>query len=155
MQNVPIRVTMSLSPKPPSLLSYGHANRQHGLSTAGTHLFQGDLWRASELRKIYARCMAQGGCFMWGGGRSGKYGRIRLTLPHQESKSHYAHRLVYQLYMGNYQLPASLEVSHLCGKTLCVNPQHLVLEARGTNADRVHCHNQEECQGTHHPKCIV
>ncbi len=55
-----------------------------------------------------------------------------------------------------------LQVSHICGRTLCCNPNHLVLEKQRVNNDRIECHDNlkdeeahykcEKCE--HVPKCI-
>lgn len=51
-----------------------------------------------------------------------KFGRARLT-PAKASK-----------------LRDDLTISHLCGTRNCCNPDHLVLESKATNDERVHCH---------------
>ena len=35
-----------------------------------------------------------------------------------------------------------LEVSHLCHQTLCVKPDHVVLESKALNNERKHCFDQ-------------
>lgn len=95
---------------------------------------------ASKERKRFESKIALGpGCQLWMGVRSpfgyGKFGlRGRLFL---------AHRLSYELYVG--QIPASLEIDHLCRTPSCVNPEHLEVVShlenirRGSRATKTHC----------------
>ena len=66
------------------------------------------------------------GCWNWTASTQGpdpdhQYGQIRMGG--RESKVGLAHRVVYELVIG--QIPAGLDLDHLCRNTRCVNPAHL------------------------------
>jgi hypothetical protein len=63
-----------------------------------------------------------GPCWLWTGGTNGTYGKIRNL---------YAHRVSYELSKG--QIPAGLQIDHLCRNTVCVNPDHLEAVTGRTN----------------------
>lgn len=64
--------------------------------------------------------VADCGCWLWFGGRSGNgYGRFAFT--HDKLVS--AHRWSYEFYVG--PIAEGLTIDHLCRTTLCVNPDHL------------------------------
>ncbi len=59
------------------------------------------------------------GCWLWIGTKSRKgYGYIKTG-----GRSRSAHRMAYELMVG--QVPAGLELDHLCCNRACVNPGHL------------------------------
>jgi hypothetical protein len=60
----------------------------------------------------------QGDCWIWTGGTSRGYGHFW-----NGRKIIKAHRWAYEYFC--VQLPAGLELDHLCRVTLCVNPWHL------------------------------
>lgn len=66
-------------------------------------------------------------CWHWtgAGARSG-YGRFRIAR-----KSKLAHRMAYELYVGN--IPIGMQVCHKCDHPTCVNPSHLFLGTQKTN----------------------
>jgi len=64
-------------------------------------------------------------CWIWKGGMSGNgykkgYGYGQLSF-HQ--KIEMAHRISYKLYVG--KIPPNMEIDHMCGNSMCVNPKHL------------------------------
>lgn len=72
-------------------------------------------------------------CWVWTGTVHKGYGRY---------SGQGAHRLAYELLVG--PIADGLELDHLCGNTLCVNPQHLEPVTRMENmrrryADQTHC----------------
>jgi hypothetical protein len=74
-------------------------------------------------------------CWLWTGPVHKRYGKAGNTT---------AHRHVYHLLVGD--IPEGLELDHLCGKTLCVNPDHLEPVSRAENMRRryatyTHCSN--------------
>lgn len=75
--------------------------------------------RPSITERIRSRCESAGECFLWRGvvGNSG-YGLIRHI-----GKYRLVHRVVYELING--PIPNGMQIDHLCGVQICVNPAHL------------------------------
>ena len=102
-------------------------------------------------------------CNIWQGATTsdGKYGRKRVTFPDGNSKLMRVSRVVYLIKYKTFNIPDSdesgnpVEMSHLCHNSLCVNPDHLVLESKTSNLERKHCHSQNNCTETHFPHCIM
>ena len=100
-------------------------------------------------------------CRMWTGCVNGKYGRKRVKYPDGTTKLEYVARLMYMCktldrYIPPYDADGSaLDVSHLCGHSLCVNEDHLTLETHSVNMERVHCQSQHVCTGAHYPLCMI
>ena len=79
-------------------------------------------------------------CWLWGGYRDRYgYGRVRGVL---------AHRISYTLFVG--EIPAGLQLDHLCRNRSCINPRHLEpvtarentlrgLTGAARNALKTHC----------------
>ena len=61
-------------------------------------------------------------CWLWTGAqvisKSGRYGKLKT-----DGKMKYAHRVSYEMSVG--EIPAGMQIDHLCHNTLCVNPFHL------------------------------
>lgn len=58
------------------------------------------------------------GCWEWTASRRGGYGQVRW-----QGGTPGAHVVVYRLLMG--EIPAGLQLDHLCRNRGCVNPEHL------------------------------
>jgi hypothetical protein len=78
-------------------------------------------------------------CWQWTGSKSGvpgfpqhAYGRYAQTTCPVYVRI--AHRFAYEFVHG--KIPAGLEIDHLCGNKLCVNPQHLELVTHQENCKR-------------------
>ena len=65
-------------------------------------------------------------CWLWQGGKRGRYGAGRL-----HGRTQGAHCVSYQLFVG--EIPDGLEVMHECDVPLCVNPAHLKLGTHQQN----------------------
>lgn len=98
----------------------------------------------SPLDRILDRVVAgPGGCWIWTGGLSSGYGRIRGL---------YNHRVTWESMRG--PIPAGMHIDHLCRETRCCNPAHLevVTPAENTrraapfghHATRTHCPSGHE-----------
>ncbi|KKM92270.1 hypothetical protein LCGC14_1220230 [marine sediment metagenome] len=94
------------------------------------------------------------GCWLWLGARTKDgYGQIGF-----DGKVRRAHRVAYKLHRG--EIPAGLELDHLCRTRSCVNPFHLdpvthaENVARGEGGRRTHCKRGHEFtpENTHQEK---
>lgn len=94
----------------------------------------------------------QAGCWVWGGAlTTAGYPTIGMN-----AKTHYVHRLLYELKKG--PIPDGLELDHLCKNPPCVNPDHLepvthkvnTLRSDGPSAvcaRKTHCKNGHPLSG--------
>jgi hypothetical protein len=99
--------------------------------------------------RFWSRVQRTDGCWLWTGAPSNRgYGQLSV-----ERKTVGAHRFAYELMVG--PIPQGLELDHLCGVRLCVNPAHLepvdhrtnLLRGSGfaaTNAQKTHCPHGHE-----------
>lgn len=72
------------------------------------------------------------GCWVWiGPFMPNGYGKYRAG-PGQPERP--AHRVAYEHYVG--QVPAGLQLDHLCRNRACANPQHLEPVTAAVNTDR-------------------
>ena len=138
----------------------------------GNHLSNDSLevftaFRMPDFLKIKQRLLknsvreAEGtlGCTLFGKGLTKDgYGRVRN--PFMRGGEVHAHRLMYMAAHELDVLPEKdstgriLHISHLCHVKVCINPEHLVLEANTTNMERTTCASQRSCTGRHEPRCI-
>lgn len=105
------------------------------------------------------------GCVEWVGAKKGKsgYGIQVVKWPGGEEKRETAHRLAYMIKhrLTRYDMPQidennnKVECSHICHQTLCVNPEHILIEPHAINQDRLHCKNQGHCSKSHKPYCLI
>lgn len=89
------------------------------------------------------------GCWVWQGSvfkkKSGSYGQIRMFG--RIGKLKRAHRVSYEYFYG--KIPKDKEIDHLCGNTLCINPDHLEPVNHGTNMRRAKCTTKTHCVNGH------
>ena len=84
----------------------------------------------SPRAKLEFRSCYTGDCIVWCGA-SNKLGYGRLYI---NGTFHMAHRLAYELEHG--QIPAGLEIDHLCRNPSCINPAHLEAVSHAVNVNR-------------------
>ena len=100
---------------------------------------------------------------LWLGARTsdGLYGRKQVKFPSGNRVLMRVSWVVYMIKHKMMEMPCVdqhddiLEVSHLCHQTLCVKPDHLVLESKALNNERKHCLDQGLCTENHKPVCIL
>ncbi len=106
------------------------------------HLRLGDRRPGRHLDEelFWSRTRQDGDCLIWTGARDkrGDYGWY---------SGHQAHRLAYVLTKG--EIPTGLQIDHLCGRTLCVNSNHMepvtqLENMRRRNALYTHCKHGHE-----------
>lgn len=71
-------------------------------------------------KSMIDRSAGPGACWIWQGTTNGHYGHVRLPGMPGKMK---VHRWAYERAYG--PIPAGFEVHHLCGNSLCCNPDHL------------------------------
>lgn len=73
-----------------------------------------------NVERFWARIESgDGDCWLWTGGTStAGYGYVTIA-----GDKHLCHRLAYELMVG--EIPAGLQLDHLCRVPRCVNPEHL------------------------------
>jgi hypothetical protein len=83
--------------------------------------------------------VSQDGCWLWRKPATNGYGYVHW------GKMRKATRVVYELLVG--EIPADLELDHLCRTPACVNPAHLepvthaenMRRSRNPNREKTHC----------------
>lgn len=86
------------------------------------------------------------GCMLWmGRPSSAGYGRIRI-----DGELFYAHRISYELAYG--EIPAGLEIDHLCRVRHCVAPDHLEVVTHRANMLRGNTPSARHAAKTHCPR---
>lgn len=71
---------------------------------------------APEIR-FFTRVEQDGDCWIWTGGQTAGYGMFW-----DGDRNVRAHRWTFEYF--RCEIPAGLEIDHLCRRTLCVNPWH-------------------------------
>ena len=102
-------------------------------------------------------CRSEGACKLWLGREDcGGYGQKRVRPESGDKpKITRTHRLMYFV-THRIRLKPWQHVSHLCGRKLCLNVQHMNLETSGINNSRKACHNDGFCYGhENEPDCVI
>lgn len=82
-------------------------------------------------------------CWMWlGSTMTNGYGNVQWA-----GKVRPVHRVVYEKYFG--QVPAGLDLDHLCRQRLCCNPFHLEPVTRAENCRRSPYTFKAQCRNGH------
>lgn len=112
-----------------------------------------------------SRLHANGECRVWTGNCNKGYGQFRYRDPRDAPASGHrtrgAHRIALMVKFRDFDVPASLQASHLCNNRLCVNTDHLNFEDNYTNNSRKGCFFRGICtghvdvSGIEQPSCIL
>lgn len=91
---------------------------------------------------FWAKCSKSGECIIWHGRPSGSgYGQVwsggKLVL---------AHRHAYSITFG--PIPDGMQIDHVCGNVMCVNPAHLEVVTMAENMRRKSL-RRTECKRGH------
>ena len=100
-----------------------------------------------EIERFWAKVTPTGFCWEWDSSLSRDgYGKITVG---RISKCYSAHRVAYTLLVG--EIPAGLEIDHLCRNRRCVNPDHLEPVTQEVNRLRT----PTRADGTYRPAWIT
>jgi len=102
--------------------------RRHGDPTAGDAMRNtGQFTTPFEVRST----PGEGGCLIWtGANKSGGYGSLSVNGVRM-----LAHRYAWE--RANGPIPDGAVIDHICGVTLCVNPDHLRIATVKQNAENL------------------
>ena len=98
-------------------------------------------------------------CVIWTAATTGekvKYGVVKVRFRCGNRRTVKAHRLSYMLYRRQTLMTAHLDASQLCHNSLCVNAEHVSLEAHSVNVQRNSCKKTGKCSGHGiYPACLL
>lgn len=101
------------------------------------------------MERFWSHVDASGECWLWTGHCQSGYGRFYVDPSTKERKG--AHRWLYEWFHG--ELPASLQLDHLCRVRNCVNLDHLEPVTAAENIRRgetgIHQRNKTHCPQAH------
>ena len=91
---------------------------------------------------LLALCHQDGDCLVWDGlKRSNGYGIVAFR-----SMQTSPHRAMYQLVFG--EIPAGMEIDHVCNQRACINPDHLRLVTHAENM-KLGADRRKTCRSGH------
>lgn len=80
--------------------------------------------KMTEEQRFWSKVDKTGNCWLWiGGVGSGRYGSFRVSGGRKGSRAVWAHRWSFERAVG--PIAAGMAIVARCGRSLCVNPQHL------------------------------
>ena len=105
------------------------------------------------------------GCHIWTGALGGKrsydggsrYVVVKFTHPFTKKKTVLnSHVVSFFFHTGLLpSKPEGIEISHICNKSSCINPEHLSREPHVVNAERTRCVSRRLCLGhDSYPDCL-
>lgn len=103
--------------------------------------------------RILPRCTeSTDGCWVFTGAGPGGYGQIEESLPggRRARRTRLCHVVTYLYFIG--EVPASLDLDHLCRVRKCCNPWHLEPVTRSVNALRSPLLGRFQRSKTHCPQ---
>jgi len=71
-----------------------------------------------QLERFWSKVKKSNNCWIWTAAKLRGYGVFNIN-----KKQRVAHRISYEMFKGD--IPADLELDHLCRNRDCVNPEHL------------------------------
>ena len=109
-----------------------------------------DLFAYCEKKlKAMSDLDCNGQCLKWTGcvNKQG-YGQFRYRDPRSEGyKTRSAHRVTMMVKLKDFDLDPSIQASHLCHNSLCINTDHISLESNKVNNLRKLCVLCCRCNG--------
>jgi hypothetical protein len=83
------------------------------------------------------------GCWIWQASKN-RQGYGKFQLPQPENRTVGAHRASYQTFRG--EIPAGLQIDHLCRKPACINPDHMEVVTPRENTLRGTCQSAKNAR---------
>ncbi len=84
------------------------------------------------VEKVASKFLIDDGCWEWiGANNAAGYGMMKI-----DGRTVYGHRAVYELLVD--EIPAGMQLDHLCRNRMCVRPSHLEVVTNQENAIRGH-----------------
>jgi hypothetical protein len=106
---------------------------------------------AQLVKRFWAKVDKAGECWLWTAAKD-RYGYGEFKVGGRHGRRVRPHRLAYEMHNG--QIPADLEIDHLCRNRACVRPDHLEAVAKKENILRgaspaAHFARRDKCPKGH------